>query len=68
MCGSSVFAAPIHTWMRPGKRSVTAGAAPLYGTWFSFVPVSCWNMTAPRCCGLPVPEEPWFSSPGRAFA
>src|SRR6185369_16643094 len=29
ICGSSVLAAPIHTWMRPGSRSATAGAAPL---------------------------------------
>src|SRR5918992_3401285 len=68
MCGSSVLAAPIHTWMRPGSRSATAGAAPLYGTWFIFVPVSNCSIAAPRCCGLPLPEEPWFSSPGRDFA
>src|SRR2546422_3706075 len=48
ICGRRVFAAPIHTWMRPGSRSATAGAAPLYGTWFIVVPVSIWNSVAPR--------------------
>src|SRR5688572_10650034 len=68
MWGRSVFAAPIQTWMRPPRRSATAGAAPLYGTWFIFVPVRSCSIAAPRCCGLPLPEEPWLSSPGRDLA
>ena len=52
----------------PVATSVTAGAAPRYGTCSTSVP-AMWFISSPAsCCGLPMPEEENDSLPRLARA
>jgi len=48
--------------------AVTAGPAPLYGAWVSWMPPPRMNSSAIRCVPLPFPAEPILTLPGWDFA
>ena len=54
------------TW--PASRSCIAGPAPLYGTWFIFVPVFTLKSSAASWCDVPLPADAKLSLFGFAFA
>ena len=52
----------------PVATSVTAGAAPRYGTCSTLVPAIMFINSPANCCGLPTPEEENDSLPALALA
>ncbi len=52
----------------PVATSVTAGAAPRYGTCSTLVPAIMFISSPANCCGLPTPEEENDSLPALALA
>ena len=52
----------------PPMTSVSAGALPLYGTWFILTPAMELKSSAERCVDWPLPEEAKLSVPGFALA
>src|SRR5688572_20090336 len=52
----------------PLARSVSAGGAPLYGTWVHVTPVIERNSSPDRWVMVPVPADATLMSPGLAFA
>jgi len=53
------------TW--PPIRSVSASAAPRYGTCCILAPVIDMNISPERCTEVPLPDEARFTLPGLAF-
>ncbi len=45
-------------WTCPPSRSLSAGAAPLYGTWVASIMAARLNISAAMCGELPLPADP----------
>src|SRR5207244_763474 len=58
MCPSRIGTSKIPICTCPPRRSLTAGAAPLYGTWTKSTFASALNSSPARCVMLPPPAEP----------
>jgi hypothetical protein len=67
-CGSEVVIVSniIVTW--PPRRSLSAGALPLYGTWTMSTLAVVFRSSPDRCAPAPAPPEANWSCPGLAFA
>ena len=67
MCGTEVSTLSYIKSVCPPIKSISAGAAPLYGMCKKFTLAMLFNISMPRCVTEPAPEVPKLNFPGLAL-